>query len=148
MLVNKPPSMSVQEWLTKSLSMRDNIPLATINRIMQHQTSSTREALLSDSKTVELSGLGKFYFNVKKAEERLLTHQSNTKVFEEASKALVDQILNGKTVNVDGYEISKSLYEELNNIDFLSINDVVIDKNELVNNNLKLSRYLKLIKNV
>ena len=30
---------------------------------------------------------------------------------------------------------------ELNNIDFLSINDVIIDLNKLVNNNIKLSRY-------
>lgn len=34
----------------------------------------------------------------------------------------------------------------LNNIDFLSINDVIIDINRLVENNKKLSRYLKLIK--
>lgn len=34
----------------------------------------------------------------------------------------------------------------LNHIDFLSINDVVIDKNKLVNDNIKLGRYLKLKK--
>jgi len=36
------------------------------------------------------------------------------------------------------------LFEELNNIDFLSINDVIIDKNKLVKDNLVMSRYLKL----
>jgi uncharacterized protein YneR len=34
--------------------------------------------------------------------------------------------------------------DNINDIEFLSINDVIIDKNKLVNNNLLLSRYLKL----
>jgi hypothetical protein len=34
----------------------------------------------------------------------------------------------------------------LNNIDFLSLNDVIIDKNKLINDNLKMSRYLKLMR--
>jgi len=36
------------------------------------------------------------------------------------------------------------LIEELNNIDLIAINDVVINKTDLVKNNIKLSRYLKL----
>lgn len=43
-------------------------------------------------------------------------------------------------------EVIEFLMNELNNIDFMSINDVIINRNELVNNNLKLSRYLKLSK--
>ena len=42
-------------------------------------------------------------------------------------------------------EVVEFLLEHINNIDFISINDKQLDKNELVNNNLKLSRYLKLI---
>jgi len=38
------------------------------------------------------------------------------------------------------------LFENLNNIDFISINDVIIDKNKLINENKILARYLKLIK--
>lgn len=43
-------------------------------------------------------------------------------------------------------DVIEFLIRELNNIDFLSINDVVIDSNKLVNSNIKLSRLLKLMK--
>lgn len=42
--------------------------------------------------------------------------------------------------------VTEFLMEELNNIDILIINDVFIDKEKLVNDNLKLSRYIKLNK--
>ena len=43
-------------------------------------------------------------------------------------------------------EVIEFFAYNLNNIDFLSINDVIIDINKLVENNKNLSRYLKLIK--
>jgi len=43
-------------------------------------------------------------------------------------------------------DVIKFFFDELNNIDFLSINDVIIDKNKLVKENLVMSRYLKLKK--
>ena len=46
----------------------------------------------------------------------------------------------------DRISVTDFLLEELNNIDLLSINDVIIDKEKLVNNNKKLSRYIKLTK--
>lgn len=41
-------------------------------------------------------------------------------------------------------DVVKFFIDNFNDIDFISINDVIIDKNKLVNNNLLLSRYLKL----
>ena len=41
-------------------------------------------------------------------------------------------------------EVTEFLINNLNNINFISINDVVIDINKLVNNNKYLGRYLKL----
>lgn len=41
-------------------------------------------------------------------------------------------------------EVVEFLLEELNDIDLIVINDVVLNKDELVKNNIKLSRYLKL----
>ena len=38
------------------------------------------------------------------------------------------------------------LMYNLNDIDFMSLNDVIIDKNKLINDNLKMSRYLKLMR--
>jgi len=46
----------------------------------------------------------------------------------------------------DRLSVTRFLMDELNNIDFLSINDIIINKEELVNNNIKLSRYIKLMK--
>lgn len=43
-------------------------------------------------------------------------------------------------------EVTEFLLTNLNEIDFISINEVIIDKNTLVKNNIKLSRYLKLKK--
>jgi hypothetical protein len=43
-------------------------------------------------------------------------------------------------------EVVIFLMKELNNIDFICVNDVPIDKSLLVKNNIKLSRYLKLKK--
>lgn len=43
-------------------------------------------------------------------------------------------------------ETIKFIFIEFDNIDFLSINDVLIDKEELLNKNIKFTRYLKLKK--
>ena len=43
-------------------------------------------------------------------------------------------------------ELLYFLIDNLNDMDFLSINDNIIDIKSLVNNNIKLSRYLKLKK--
>lgn len=41
-------------------------------------------------------------------------------------------------------EVTEFLINNLNNVNFISINDVVIDINKLVNSNKYLGRYLKL----
>jgi hypothetical protein len=43
-------------------------------------------------------------------------------------------------------EVTEFMINNLNSIDLLIINDVVIDKDKLINENLKLGRYLKLNK--
>lgn len=43
-------------------------------------------------------------------------------------------------------EVVEFFLENLNDIDLLSVNDVIIDKQQLVDSNIKLSRYLKLKK--
>ena len=45
-------------------------------------------------------------------------------------------------------EVTEFLINNLNEIDFICINDVIIDKNKLVNENLTLGRFLKLNKEV
>lgn len=42
-------------------------------------------------------------------------------------------------------EVTEFLMNNLNNIDLIVINDLIIDKNQLINNSLLLIRYLKLM---
>lgn len=43
-------------------------------------------------------------------------------------------------------ELVEFLVYNINNMDFLSINDVIVDRNKLVNQSKSLSRYLKIMK--
>ena len=70
MLVNKPNSMSVREWLMKTLSQRDNIPQITIAAIVSHQYDEASTAL-NDNNSIEISGFGKFYYNEKRADKEM-----------------------------------------------------------------------------
>ena len=45
-------------------------------------------------------------------------------------------------------EVTEFLANNLNEIDFIAINDVIIDKNVLINNNSLLSKYINLTKDV
>lgn len=44
------------------------------------------------------------------------------------------------------FELTKFLLYNLNDIDFISINDVIVDKKKIAESNIKLLRYLKLSK--
>lgn len=44
------------------------------------------------------------------------------------------------------FEVTKFLLYNLNDIDFISINDVIVDKKKIAESNIKLLRYLKLSK--
>ena len=79
---------------------------------------------------------------------------------------MVKGIIDDKLDNLDGYhivyakkcgspqnkffteriELVEFFVYNLNDIVFLSINDVIIDINKLINSNITLSRYLKLMK--
>ena len=60
--------MSVKEWIIKRLAINMVISEKIIDSVIQHQFDSANDALNLNN-TVEISGFGKFYFNVKKAEK-------------------------------------------------------------------------------
>lgn len=66
MLINKPTSMNVREWLTKSLSTREVIPQSIISAVVTHQYDGAYEALKTKN-SIELAGFGKFFYNEKRA---------------------------------------------------------------------------------
>jgi hypothetical protein len=69
--VNKPVSMTVKDWLVKRLSLDMMISESVIHRVVDHQMNGVRKAL-ETNKSVEVSGFGKFLFNQKKAERKLV----------------------------------------------------------------------------
>jgi hypothetical protein len=64
--MNKPTTMSVKEWIIKKLAINMVISEKIIDQVIQHQFDSANDALNLNN-TVEISGFGKFLFNVKKA---------------------------------------------------------------------------------
>lgn len=71
MVINKPMSMSVKEWIIRRMAVNMVIPEKVIDAVITHQFDSANDAL-NLNKIVEISGFGKFYFNQAKAEKQLV----------------------------------------------------------------------------
>ena len=68
--MDKPISMSVKDYLVRTLAVKMLTSEKTIETVINHQFQSANEAMdLNNS--LEISGFGKFYFNEKKATKRL-----------------------------------------------------------------------------
>jgi hypothetical protein len=65
--MNKPTSMSLKEWIIKRMSINMVISEKILDSVVTHQFDSANDALNSND-SVEISGFGKFIFNVKKAD--------------------------------------------------------------------------------
>jgi nucleoid DNA-binding protein len=78
--MDKPMSMSVKDYLIRKLSVSLMMSEKTIEAIVNHQFRSANVAL-QDNNTVEISGLGKFYFNYKKAVRKMEKMVSKANLF-------------------------------------------------------------------
>ena len=68
--MDKPISMSVKDFLVRTLAVKMMMNEKMIEAVVNHQFQSANEAMdLNNS--LEISGFGKFYFNEKKAIKRL-----------------------------------------------------------------------------
>jgi nucleoid DNA-binding protein len=68
--MDKPISMSVKDFLVRTLAVKMLTSEKTIEAVINHQFQSANEAMdLNNS--LEISGFGKFYFNEKKAKKRI-----------------------------------------------------------------------------
>ena len=68
--MDKPISMSVKDFLVRTLAVKMMMNEKTIEAVVNHQFQSANEAMdLNNS--LEISVFGKFYFNEKKAIKRL-----------------------------------------------------------------------------
>jgi nucleoid DNA-binding protein len=68
--MDKPISMSVKDFLVRTLAVKMMVSEKTIETVVNHQFQSANEAMdLNNS--IEIASFGKFYFNEKKATKRL-----------------------------------------------------------------------------
>ena len=68
--MDKPISMSVKEYLVRTLAVKMMVSEKTIETVVNHQFQSANEAM-DVNNSLEISGFGKFYFNEKKATKRI-----------------------------------------------------------------------------
>ena len=68
--MDKPVSMSVKDYLVRTLAVKMLISEKTIEAVVNHQFQSANEAM-DFNNSLEIAGFGKFYFNEKKATKRI-----------------------------------------------------------------------------
>ena len=68
--MDKPISMSVKDYLVRTLAVKMLISEKTIEAVINHQFQSANEAM-DFNNSLEIAGFGKFYFNEKKATKRI-----------------------------------------------------------------------------
>ena len=85
--MNKPSSLSVKDFLIRTLAVKLAIHEKIIEAVVNHQFQAANEALDSNT-SVEISGFGKFVFNEKKAERKTLILLAK---IERAEKDMVDE---------------------------------------------------------
>lgn len=79
---NKAISISVKDYLIRTISVRTNTPFKTIDAVITHQFDEAHKALFNNQFSVEISGFGKFIFNHKKAQKAFAKNLSKKALFE------------------------------------------------------------------
>jgi hypothetical protein len=80
--MDKPISMSVKDYLVRTLAVKMMISEKLIETVVNHQFQSANEAMDTNN-SIEISGFGKFYFNEKKAQKRLTDLNRKKRLMEE-----------------------------------------------------------------
>lgn len=84
-MFDKPISLSVKDFLIRKMAVKLMLDETIIDAVISHQFISANEAL-TNNKSIEISGFGKFYFNQKKANKRMNKLQEDRERIEEALK--------------------------------------------------------------
>lgn len=79
-MYEKPISMSVKDFLIRQMAVKLMVPESTIEAVINHQHQAAAQALQKHM-SVELSGFGKFYFNVKRARKKVEREISKIALF-------------------------------------------------------------------
>lgn len=117
--MDKPISMSVKDFLVRTLAVKMMMNEKTIEAVVNHQFQSANEAMdLNNS--LEISGFGKFYFNEKKATKRLGQLNAKKQVIEKiiADETTSEQKKRSSNVTLEKTEAlinllkTKTIYED------------------------------------
>jgi nucleoid DNA-binding protein len=98
LFTDKPTSMSVKDFLIRRLAVKMMISEKTIEAVVNHQFQEANVAM-SGSKSLEISGFGKFYFNDKKAAKQMKKYEEMKAAYE---KRLQDEKLTDQRRRVLG----------------------------------------------
>jgi hypothetical protein len=79
--MDKPVSLSVREYLVRTMAVKLMVPEKVIDAVVAHQFSEANKAM-GNNYSVEISGFGKFLFNHKKAIKKLATLYAQKAHFE------------------------------------------------------------------
>jgi nucleoid DNA-binding protein len=79
--MDKPQSLSVKDFLIRTLAVKLMVPEKTIEAVVSHQFSEANIALKTND-SIEISGFGKFFFNYKKAVKKMEKMLSQKAMFE------------------------------------------------------------------
>jgi subtilase family serine protease len=93
--MDKPISLSDKDFLIRKLSVKLMMSEQTINTIITHQIDSLYNAMKTND-IVELAGWGKFHFNTKKAQKRIIELQA---IIESLTKQLEKPNANIELIN-------------------------------------------------
>lgn len=85
--MNKPQSLSVKDFLIRTLTVKLAMNNKVIESVINHQFQTANDALDCNT-SVEISGFGKFVFNEKKAERKTLILLAK---IERAEKDMMDE---------------------------------------------------------
>jgi len=83
--MDKPLSMSLKDYLIKTMAVRTNTPSATIETIVNYQFEEANKALRSNN-SVEISGFGKFVFKKPAALRKMIKLHSEKEMYERLLK--------------------------------------------------------------
>jgi hypothetical protein len=117
--MDKPISMSVKDYLVRTLAVKMMVSEKMIETVVNHQFQSANEAMDTNN-SIEISGFGKFYFNEKKAQKRLtdLNRKKNLMLEFIASAETSEQKKRSSQVTLEKTEAlinllkSKTTYED------------------------------------
>lgn len=102
--MERPKSLTIKDFLIRKMSVRMLIPEFTLDAIISHQFQSATQAMLN-TKSVEISGFGKFVFNDKKAVKKMEKLLSQ--------KALFEKLMNDDSLSEQRRNNARLKYESV-----------------------------------